>query len=337
MRCRGMTPDLSPEEQTRRAEAARWLARLQASDCTAAERAGCRRWQATDPANAAAYAQMESIYRRSAEFKLDPERRAVADALRASSARRARRRRTGRWAVGMSAAAALVLAVGIGWRTWDPAQPVQTYASAVGEQHTFTLDDGSSLLLDTDSAVQVRYSRKQRNLVLERGQAQFTVAKLSDRPFVVQAGNATVRAVGTQFQVRRHADDVQVNLLEGMVEVTAPPGTPGDDERTATLAAGEQLTLNASGQWSQHALDLEIAEGWTRGELVFRQTPLSQLVDEMNRYTPVKLRLDDPSLNDIRLSGVFYSSDQDSLVDALEQVWSLRAERKGGEIVIRRR
>lgn len=336
MRCSDMDAPLPPQERHRRAQAARWLARLQAGDCTAAERAACRRWQAADPANAAAYAQMEALHRHSAELGQDPERRAVANALRARSARRARRRRLGRWGLSLSAAAALVLAVGLGWRHWDPAQPERTYASAVGEQRTFTLDDGSRLLLDTDSAVRVRYSRQQRRVELQRGQAQFTVAKAPERPFTVQAGAASVRAVGTQFQVRRYPDGVRVNLLEGAVEVTAPPPTPEAAPRTATLAPGEQLTLDTHGQWVRHPLDREMAEGWTRGELVFRQTPLAQLVDEMNRYTPVKLRLADPALRDIRLSGVFYGSDQASLVDALEQVWSLRTERRGDEIIVRR-
>jgi transmembrane sensor len=327
---------LSTEEPIRRAEAAHWLSRLQAGDCTDADRDACQRWQAADPANAIAYAQMRSIHQWSAEFRMDPERRAFADALRARSAQRVHRRQAWRWGAGLGMAAMLVLAVGIGWRTWDPAQPEQDYASAVGEQRTVELNDGSKLLLDTDSEVRVLYSRLRRTVVLERGRAQFTVAKAPDRPFLVQAGMATVRAVGTQFQVSRQADEVRVGLLEGVVEVT-PASNVGDGKQPAVeLHAGDQVSLDAHGKWHESALDRGVAEGWTRGELVFREAPLSQLVNEMNRYSRVKLQLGTPGLDDIRVSGIFYGGDQDSLVEALKQVWSLRAERKGDEIVISR-
>lgn len=336
MRSRSM-PDTPPaEEQVRRAEAARWVSRLQSDDCTAAERAAYRRWQDADPANAVAYAQMRSIHQCSAEFRLDPERRAFADALRARSARRAHRRQTWRWGLGLGMAAMLVLAVGIGWRTWDPAQPEQDYASAVGERRTVALDDGSRLLLDTDSAVRVRYSRLWRNVILERGRAQFTVAKAPDRPFVVHAGIATVRAVGTQFQVSRQADRVRVGLLEGVVEVTPASNASDGKPPAVKLLAGEQLSIDTHGKWRESALDRGIAEGWTRGELVFRGAPLSQLVNEMNRYSRVKLQLGDPGLDNIRVNGMFYGGDQDSLVEALKQVWALHAERKGNEIIIHR-
>ncbi len=332
-----MKHELSPEEQARYVEAARWLARLQRRDCTAAERVALQRWQAADPANAVAYAEVEAVYRQSAQVELDPAQRTVVDAMRAKTARRAQQRRIGHWSMGLGVAAVLMVAIGIGWRTWDPIQSHQTYASRIGEQQTVTLDDGSGLLLDTDSSVEVQYSRKRRNVVLERGQAQFTVAAAPERPFVVQAGEAAVRAIGTQFQVRRDSQGVQVSLLEGVVEVTASPSTPGGAERIVRLAPGEQLALVANGRWATRPLDRESTEGWTRGELVFRQASLSEVVAEMNRYTPVKLRLADPTLNEIRLSGVFYGNDQDSLVDVLQGMWPLRAEHKDDEILIHRR
>lgn len=323
-------------EQARRAEAARWFARMRAGDCSLAERRGCRQWRESDPANDAAYAQIELLYGCSAEFGGDPARRAASQALRASSARRARRSRIGRWMLGTSAAAVLVLAAGTGWRNWDPVQWEQTYATQVGHQRSVILADGSRLLLDTDSSVQVRYSRKRRQVVLERGQSQFTVATEPGRPFVVQAEQVAVRAVGTQFQVRRDPTGVQVKLLEGVVEVGMPAERPGGAQRLARLAPGEQLSFDLHGQWAKRPLDQEIAAGWPRGELVFRETPLAQLVDEMNRYTQVKIRLADDALGDIRLSGVFYGSDQQTLVQALREVWALRVDRQGSELVVRR-
>jgi len=337
MRSSPMDPNCSAEEQVRRVAAADWFARMQRADCPAQDRNACRRWRDGDPANEAAYRQMERIFRQTGQLRADPDRQAFMQGVMARSARRGRRRRALRWTAGLCTVTAMLVAVGLGWRAWDPAQPERSYASAVGQQRTFTLEDGSRVMLDTDSAVRVRYSRKQRNLVLERGQAQFTVAKAVDRPFRVVAGDAAVRAVGTQFQVRRHPDDaVQVSLLEGVVEVS---GSKPSDARPAPLvilSVGEQLNLTRGGHWVRQALDRQVVEGWTRGELVFRQAQLADLVAEMNRYTTTKMKIGDPGLDDIRLSGVFYGSDQDSLVAALEQLWHLRVERSSNEIVILR-
>lgn len=306
-------------------EAERWFARMLASNCTAAERAACQRWQAASPVNANAYAQVERISQRATAFRFQPQYRAAAREIRERAARAGRRRSTLRWGLSLGAAASAVLALGLGWRVWDPAQPEQRYATTLGERRTQTLDDGSRVLLDTDSTVAVRYSRKHRDVVLERGRAEFSVAPAPQRPFVVHAGSGAVRAVGTRFQVRRHADSVLVSLLEGVVTVTATPAA--GEQRNTTLAAGEQLNFDTGQLWAKGNVDLEAAQGWPQGELVFRERPLPELVEEMNRYTPVKLRIGDPSLNTLRFSGVFYENDQDSLIQALEQVWSVRAER----------
>src|SRR3546814_6073782 len=89
-------------------------------------------------------------------------------------------------------------------------QPPQRYATAIGQQHDVALEDGSRVRLDTNSALVVRYSRKHRDVVLERGRAQFDVAHAPQRPFTVHAGPGTVRAVGTQFQrSEEHKSELQ--------------------------------------------------------------------------------------------------------------------------------
>lgn len=302
-----------------------WYQRMHAVDCTSAERVEFERWRAQHPQHAAAYEHTEYLYHRAADLRLDPHWQSVAKATKRRVARAARVRRAVRWSVPI--AAVLVLALGIGWRTWDPAQPEQRYATTVGERRTLTLDDGSSVVLDTDSAVAVRYSRKHRNLILEHGQAQFSVALQPQRPFVVQAGEGAVRAVGTQFQVRKRDAGVRVTLLEGVVTVSAPDATSGGPDHVVTLAAGDQVSFGNGQPWNRRPADISAAEGWIRGEQIFDRRPLREVIEEMNRYTEVKLRLADPSLNELPVSGAFYDNDQDSMIRALELGWSLRAER----------
>lgn len=322
-----------PQEEDR-GEAERWFMRLQMPDCTPADRAAFAQWRLASPTNAAAYAQVERIFQHAASVAIDPRLQAASRAALTRLAHERKGRRL-RWAIPLASAAVLLLAVGVGWRWWNPAQPERHFATTVGEQHALTLDDGSRVLLDTDSSLAVRYSRKRRELLLERGQAQFTVVPQPQRPFVVEAGSGAVRAVGTRFQVRKRADAVQVTLLEGVVEVSAPAA--GGEARVARLAAGEQMDFGGL-VWQKRSIDLDVANGWTQGQLVFRRRPLQEVVEEMNRYSAVKLRLGDPSLETLQISGQFYGKDQASLIQALELGWSLRAEHStADQIVLRRR
>lgn len=310
--------------------------RLQMGNCTRADRAACARWRLEDPAHAAAYAEVERVFRLAGQAGDDPRLRAAARAARERSERRRRRGGIRRGALSLASAAVVVLALGIGWRTWNPAQPEQHHATVVGERRTLMLDDGSTVLLDTDSALTVRYSRLRREVVLERGQAQFSVAPQPKRPFLVHADRGSVRAVGTEFQVRRRAGGVEVMLMKGEVEVSATDA--GGARRVAMLAPGEQLDFDAGNRWDRRTFDPETAKGWTEGQLVFRGRPLAEVAEEINRYNTVKIRLGQPALKELRISGQFYSNDPASLVQALELGWSLQAERPSDdEIVLRRR
>lgn len=317
--------------------AERWFVRLQRGDCSAAERRAFNAWQAS-PANAAAYARVAGIYRASADFARNPAYRAAGrEARQRAELAGRRRRRVRRWTGGLAIAATLVLSIGLGWRLWDPAQPPQRFATVVGQQRTVELGDGSHIQLDTNSAVIVRYSRKQRDVVLERGRAQFDVAHVPQRPFTVHAGAGAVRALGTAFQVRHQAEAVQVVLLEGAVRVEAPAGDGSGSPRSVTMSPGQRLAFDAGGLWATDEIDTGTALGWTRGELVFRQRPLHELLEEANRYHPAQIRIGDAALYDLRVSGVFDSADQASLLQALESILPLRAERVSErEIVLHR-
>lgn len=330
-----MTP--APQQQTEHGEAERWFMRLQMGDCSRADRAAFARWRLASPAHAAAYAEVERLFGLAGQAGSDPRLQVAARAVRERMERKRRRRNALRWAMPLTGAAMLVLALGIGWRTWNPTQPGQHYATATGERRALTLDDGSTALLDTDSALAVRYSRLRREVVLERGQAQFSVTPQPRRPFVVHTDLGAVRALGTQFQVRKRAGGVEVTLMEGVVEVSAPVGG-GGEARVARLAPGEQLDFDAGSRWHRRQVDLDIARGWTEGQLIFRSRPLAEAVEEMNRYNTVKIRLGQPALNNLQISGQFYGNDPTSLIQALEHGWSLRAERPSpSEIVLYRR
>lgn len=320
-----------------REEAERWFARLGAPDCTEEENQAFERWRTASPAHAAAYRDVENTFRISQELLQDP-----ALAFVREEAHRQRRASTTwrRPLAALAAAAAVVIAVGLGFFVLRGlSAPIEHYATAVGEQSTIELADGSQVLLDTDSALAVRYGWRERHTVLERGRAQFTVTADRRKPFTVETAYGTVRVLGTTFQVNVSDDAATTLLLEGVVEVTAPPSAGGGPPRVETLQPGEELTFDAAGEsWTKRRTDPEAASGWTRGELILEERPLGDLLEEANRYATLQIRLGDPSLSDIVVSGVFHAGDQEALAMALQHGWGLYAERvSDDEILLFRR
>ncbi|WP_198526918.1 FecR domain-containing protein, partial [Sphingomonas sp. Ant20] len=134
------------------------------------------------------------------------------------------------WMLAAAACATVVAPLAL-WRFADDTPAVQVaetpvYRTATRQRLMVTLSDGSRLTLDTDTRVRMAYTRTERRLVLERGQALFEVAKHQTRPFVVTAGAQAVTAHGTAFDVRLETSAVRVALLEGLVSV-AGKGAPG--------------------------------------------------------------------------------------------------------------
>lgn len=325
-----MNATISPRHEVQGAiglQAADWVVRLRAHDCTAAERAAFEDWLAGGPERVAAWAEAERIHALAAALGGDEMLRAAARRARRDT--RAVARRPWR-AVAAALAALLVLAVGV--FAWLPLEG-EAYRTAVGEQRRFMLDDGTLVVLDTDSVLETRFGRRQRLVLLAQGRVQFEVGEDPGRPFLVQAGAATVRDIGTTFQVSRIGEQVEVGLIEGIVEVDAIAASGGLAQ--VRLAPGERVVVDAAdGLGAVQALDRDLALGWPGGELVFRDRRLDHLLAEMNRYAATRIELADPALGELRVSGVFRTDGQPALVAALERGWGLRAERRGGAIVL---
>lgn len=318
-----------------RAAAQRWFARLLAPDCSVEERAEFEQWRTADPLHAAIYQGIEDIWRRSVALRDDV---AIAAALREARRPVSVRRGPG-WGITLSIAASLMLVVGFLFRQQlipDNA-PVVRYATAMGEQRTMTLEDGSVVVIDTASELLVRYGRSERTLTLQKGRADFQVHPNPQRPFVVHAANGTVTATGTQFQVQVERGIGMVTLLEGKVRVAA------SEERaapTVTLTPGQHVAMTRGTLGPRQQLsdtDLASTRGWTEGNLVVKDTPLAQVVEQMNQYSRTKLRLEGMELGEIPVSGVFKVGDQQSLAMALEYGWSVHAEHTSDEIVLRKK
>jgi transmembrane sensor len=217
-----------------------------------------------------------------------------------------------------------------------------TYATEVGEQRNFELDDGSVIYLNTGSRLQVRFSQRSRDIYLQEGQALFEVHRDVKRPFRVHAATAVIQAVGTQFDVRRFSDRVAVSVVEGTVQVSSRErAADGDTVHTmpAKIAAGEAATIDVGGKVGPPVhIDTEAATAWRQQQLVFENAPLTQIVSEFNRYNRApRLRIEGEGVGARQFNGVFNARNPESLLTYLGKNGALVFERRGDEVIIRER
>lgn len=209
------------------------------------------------------------------------------------------------------------------------------YSTGPGEERIVTLQDASRIELDARTRLRVRYSTGLREIELIEGQALFQVAKDSARPFVVRTNSAQVRAVGTEFDVYQHGAETRVTVLEGTVAVQPALANPAVISPTDFLiGAGEQAVVPPDGKPKAHSANAAAATAWTRGELEFIETPLTEVAEEFNRYSLRHLVLESPSLASLRISGIYSSVDPASLVLFLRSQPDLTVVESGVEIRI---
>jgi transmembrane sensor len=236
------------------------------------------------------------------------------------------------------AAASLVLALGVGLAGWLYRQP-DVYATAVGEQRTVTLADGSIVRLNARSKLAVQFSDDRRAVELREGQALFQVAKDVHRPFTVTSDGTRVQAVGTEFDVRRKRSSLVVTVVEGRVAVfDVPAGARRAASNVRTrlvyVSAGEQITTSSAGPGSARRVDPAIATAWTHRQLVFEATALVEVAEEFNLYNTRRLVIRDPALQTFQMDGVFSSPDPAPLIRFLRSKPGVRVIETESEIVI---
>ena len=319
------------------AEAAAWLIRLDRG-LSESERSGIDIWLATDPRHPAALMEiakawdsLESLGALSGLVEL-PDREAL-------TARR-RRRTAALVTVGLT----IGLAALAGWRayvvdtphrsadfvtTTDEATLWSVSASTrTGERRVLDLPDGSRVSMNTQTRLTARQDGSSRRVELLTGEATFEVAHDPGHPFIVRAAETDIRAVGTVFTVRpRSKDAVSVIVSEGRVAVTAasPPkrsdiaATRGTGASARLLSAGERYDASRATVQTTRISSQGIADAlaWQNGMVVFQGEPLTEALEEISRYTDVRFEIDDPTIGDMRVAGVFRVDDLQGFIAAL--------------------
>lgn len=312
--------------------AADWIMREDAGLMTPEALAARDEWLAEHPDHVAAYDLGRQRIDRFDALAADPRILALSASALVS------RRRRGRPVIWRTAAAFAAVAVlaGAGLvgaprdrlatplaaaveQVVHPGAPV--YRTAVGERSTTTLPDGSVVTLNTDTVLRVAFTDKVRGVRLVRGQALFDVAHGKRTPFEVYAGDRVVTAVGTVFDVRLQGDAVKVALVEGRVRVRrAGPAAPTSPRVEVAMSAGELLEARPATPMRVQNIDVAREISWRSGMLVFDETPLSEAVAELNRYSRHGLVIEDPAIGGFRVSGGFKTGEMDRFAKTVEEI-----------------
>jgi transmembrane sensor len=326
--------------------AADWLVRLQSTDVSIEDTLAWQAWLNESPTNAQAFARIEEI---SQVLRDVPAPSAV-------SARQFARDRYDAsvpiedwdqphvrrpWTAIAAAATFVILLTFLFWKT-PPA--TNTFSTAIGENRTVALSDGSTIALAADTHITVTLSERERNIELTKGEALFMVAKDAARPFKVHAGDATIVAVGTAFNVERDSDRAVVSVTEGRVVVEPvshflPVSVLQEFKpklRSVHLVAGQQTTAGSAGIEEPTKMESP-ATDWQTGHLAFHLQPLRYVLEDVNRYAQKPIVLASDDVGALVITGTVERENIPGWVKSLERAFDLQATEEADQITLRAR
>lgn len=294
-------------------QAMQWQVTLWSGEVSDAERDGLRRWLAEDPEHARAWEQVTRLDAR-LQVLASP---AAAQALRAPRMPSSARRRM-LCAAGFLSGGSLALLAVSETPQWQ--LTMADHGTRRGQRRQIALPDGTRVMLNTATAIDVRFDGGLRRVVLRTGEILVATATDVARPFAVQTAQGLVRAIGTRFTVRQASDASRVAVLEGAVEIHAN----GRDGPPLRLDAGQGTQFRHAAIDAPQALDAG-AGAWERGLLVAQRMRLEDLLAELGRYRTGMLRCD-PELRDLIVSGVYSLDDTDHALATLAQALRVRLQ-----------
>jgi transmembrane sensor len=342
-----------------------WLAKRDSEDWTDADQLRLDQWLAQSPAHRVAFLRIEHVWQLTHRLKAlgagtrphevprpghwilspfvgrgnktIPSASGHMDSPRSGA--RGRRQSpimkvAGRFQFRALAASVALLGLAVG-TAWYLAPSGSSYRTPIGGIASVPMSDGSNITLNTDSEIRVALTAQERRVELDQGEAFFEVTKNPARPFVVRAGNKRVIAVGTQFSVRRDAEDLRIVVTEGKVRVETESNTPRG--AAEPLTAGTIALASDTGVLLQKGTlsEAEDALSWRTGTLIFREVTLADAAAEFNRYNTRKVVIEDPKVAALHVAGRFRATNVDAFVRLLERGYALRAEDRDNKYVLK--
>lgn len=213
----------------------------------------------------------------------------------------------------------------------------EVFETRASEHREKQLSDGSELSLGAESLALVHFNSERREVVLERGEAFFEVAKDSRRPFTVRVGETTVTAIGTAFNVRKTGERVLVAVAEGVVEVQPlkdrDRGTPSTSQKR--VAAGHRIDVDPSSPVPRiTTVTPQSATAWRTGRLEYVSEPLKYVVADVSRYSPASITIGDPAVGELLITGTVLETDVDGWLRSLEEFLPIEVQRSANNAIV---
>lgn len=319
--------------------AAAWLVKRDSGEWTQSDEAALDQWLAEATAHRVAFLRLEAVDEESRRLRALSAGIDTAAVPAAGQWQQApffdggssdRQSSSRLWYPALAAALLVASAVGTTFWLMRPTPHGEQYATQVGGLESVALRDGSGVVLNTATRLQVELRPHERRIELQEGEAYFTVAKDPARPFVVDAGDKRVVAVGTQFAVRREGSEVRVVVTDGTVNLQSdgsarlPAGSVGQTRGADILVQNEPVE------------ELQALISWRDGHLTFRNNTLADAVAEFNRYNTRQIQIGDPKVGALRISGTFRPTNYDAFVRLLREGYAIHAAERGNELILTR-
>ena len=285
-------------------EAAIWLARLRADDRSIEDERAFRAWLTADPRHAVAFDSVNSVWDSVGALSRDLRNGKVE--LESNFNRRAL----------LMGGVGLAVAAG-GTVAFMQSAAAEVYKTDVGEQKHVTLKDGTGLFLDTDTKLVVDFTDKSRKVNLRYGRANFRVAPDARRAFAVEAAQKVVIGTRSNFDIRRDGDNISVLLIHGLATVKS---ASADVDAGRQLSDGERLSFTSGQSPKLDKPNLLPLLAWHTGQAIFENSALSDVVEEMNRYSTIKLEVDDARISRLKVSGVYRVGDNTNFARSLSRL-----------------
>ena len=347
-------------------EACAWIAQLETGDMGHEDVRALREWIARSPRHFLEIKQIANVSEGS-NILVN-----LADAMSADAKQRSiTKKRSQAWGQNwrvLAASFVMAMCFFVGGRLVNNhGSVVEPYliTTTIGNSEERVLSDGSTIKLNTDSQVEVDFVENQRRIRLLKGEAFFDVAHNPDRPFVVYVGDKFVKAIGTAFAVRWTEGDLFVTVTEGKVAIASAlenvavlDSASVDGQRfdvsmnsvpslktPLLLEAGKKLSIlddefvedrpiQMVAAVSERAMQGELS--WRSGILDFSQRPLVEIIEEINRYTKVKIEIPDAKLRNVKFGGIFRTGETDALFEALELSFDIEVKRVNPKLILLR-
>jgi transmembrane sensor len=358
-----MKPNMSSEEIE--AVAAAWFAKREGGAWNAADEAQLQVWLDSSTAHRVAYIRIVTAWERSGRlsalgagvpsgtipppgaWNFPPASNANAsgeskERFGSAPGRNGRSARSwlsgSRWTRALRAVAAVLVLGTVADTVWHFSMDrARSYRTPIGALATIPLSDGSKVMLNTDSQIDVALDKTERRITLDRGEAFFDVSKDAARPFVVEVADKRVVAVGTEFSVRRDSDEIRVLVTEGRVRIKRLGDGPEAPE--TQLPAGSEARTAQTALLIDQPTPAKVEQllSWRTGYIVFRDTSLADAVAEFNRYSARKTVIQDPAIAGIRIGGQFRSDDIGAFLSLLQSGFPINVQQHGDRIVLTKR